>query len=204
MQAADSEAGRLGHRYVGDEHLLLALVDQADPPVQTVVARYRLDATALRDAVDDLLRAGQLPAAREDEADLLRSLGVDSDEVRERLEASFGRAAVSAILHPRAHRTPARTPWCGRLVLTKRAATLAIALADRLQHHSVDPAHLLAGVLRDARDPLGTQLSRRGRTELARVGLRSGARQPAALILDRRGVDILILEAEVLAALGTP
>ena len=202
MHAAESEAQRLGHRYVGDEHLLVALADHGDPCMRPVFATRRLDAVVLRNAIDDLLSDGRLPAPRADEAGLLVDLGLDPAVVRERLEASFGRPAVSAVMHPRAHRTPTRTPWCGPLVLIKRAARLAIELAEGLRHPAVDPAHLVAGVLRDARDPVGTQLSRRGRTELVRVGLRVGAPNPVPLMLARCGVDILGVETEILAALA--
>ncbi len=204
MHEAESEAQRLGHRYVGDEHLLLALADHGDPSTAALFASRGLHAVVLRSAIDDLLTAGLLPAPRPDEADLLRDLGLDPAVLRDRLEASFGATAVSAVMHPRAHRRAARTPWCGRLVLIKRAVTLAIDVAQRGHHPSVDPAHVLAGVLRDARDPLGTQLSRRGRAELIRVGLRSGAPNPARLMLARPGVDIVALETELLAALGAP
>lgn len=135
---------------------------------------------------------------------MLRALGLDLAVVRERLETSFGPSAVRGVMHPRAHRTPTRTPWCGRLVLTKRAVALAIELAERLRHSAVEPAHLVAGVLRDARDPVGTQLSRRGGTELVRVGLRVDAPSPVPLILARCGVNTRAVETEILAALGNP
>jgi hypothetical protein len=50
-------------------------------------------------------------------------------------------------------------------------------------------AHLLYGVLRLARDPLGTGLGRPGRRELARLGLRAGAPHPVRLLLAEHGID---------------
>jgi hypothetical protein len=49
---------------------------------------------------------------------------------------------------------------------------------------------LLYGVLHDARDPLGTELSCRTRKELAGLGWTAGRPNPLRLLLEARGIDL--------------
>jgi hypothetical protein len=56
-------------------------------------------------------------------------------------------------------------------VLAKRALEMAAWFAARRGDAGIGPQHLLYGVLCDARDPLGTHLSRRSRRQLASLGL---------------------------------
>src|SRR5206468_10103078 len=104
----------------------------------------------------------------------LRALGIDAVEVRQRLEASFGPDALRA-----AERRVRRRPrWRGGhrrpgalcvYLLAKRAMELAARFAADRGDAGIGPQHLLYGVLLDARDPLGTQLSRRS-LQLIRPG----------------------------------
>jgi hypothetical protein len=64
----------------------------------------------------------------------------------------------------------------------------------------IGPQHLLYGVLLDARDPLGTQLSRRSRRQLARLGFVPGRPNPVRLQLQARGIDPQQLAAELFAS----
>jgi len=52
-------------------------------------------------------------------------------------------------------------------------------------------------VLRDARDPLGTQLSRRGRRQLATVGFIPGRPNPVRLLLEAHHIDPSQLAAQL-------
>jgi hypothetical protein len=61
----------------------------------------------------------------------------------------------------------------------------------------IGPEHLLYGVLHDARDPLGTQLSRRSRRQLAGLGWTAGRPNPLRLLLEARGIDPTWLAAEL-------
>jgi hypothetical protein len=54
----------------------------------------------------------------------------------------------------------------------------------------IGPEHVLYGVLRVARDPLGTVLGRRSRREIGRLGLRAGAPHPVRLLLAEHGIDL--------------
>ena len=68
---------------------------------------------------------------------------------------------------------------------------------------SYRPEHLLYGVLRTARNPLGSGLGRRGRREVARLGLRVGAPHPVRLLLAEQGIDQNQLGEDRLHSRGT-
>jgi hypothetical protein len=64
----------------------------------------------------------------------------------------------------------------------------------------MSPEHLLYGVLRVARDPLGSGLGRRGRREAARIGLRVGGPHPVRLLLGEHGIELDRLGEDLLAS----
>jgi hypothetical protein len=87
---------------------------------------------------------------------------------------------------------------CGYF-LAKRAYQFAVEYADDRGDARIEPHHLLYGALRDAQDPLGTQLSRRSRTSLATLGWTPGRTNPLRLLLQARGVDPADLTAAIVA-----
>ncbi len=64
LKSAHSEARRYAHRYLGQEHLLLAMVAQADSAPAGVLRAAGLDIDKLRWAVEARLPAGQGPVPR--------------------------------------------------------------------------------------------------------------------------------------------
>jgi ATP-dependent Clp protease ATP-binding subunit ClpA len=203
MRLANTERRRLGHPVLADEHILLGLLRHGTSPAAAVLTTHGLD---LESARADLLAVGPTLAPKADPATALRAVGIDIDQIRQRLEATFGPGAVRA-----AERRVRRRPWwrgghsrpsplCGYL-LAKRALHFAGDRAadeagDRGDVH-VTPQHLLYGLLRDAQDPLGTQLSRRGLATLAALGWTPGRPNPLRLLLQVRGVDLGRLATEV-------
>jgi hypothetical protein len=75
---------------------------------------------------------------------------------------------------------------------------MAARFADRRGEAGIGPEHLLYGLLQDARDPLGTQLSLRSRRELAALGWTAARPNPLRLLLEARSID----PARLAAALG--
>jgi hypothetical protein len=69
--------------------------------------------------------------------------------------------------------------------------------ADSQRRTEITPEHLLYGVLRDAADPAGTGLSRRGRKHLSQMGRTLVDPNPAAAILAAQGLDPNRLSAEL-------
>jgi hypothetical protein len=87
-------------------------------------------------------------------------------------------------------------PLCVYL-LAKRSFEFAAGFANRRGDAGIGPVHLLYGVLQDARDPLGTQLRRRSRNELAILGWTPGRPNPLRLVLEGRGINLAQLAADL-------
>jgi ATP-dependent Clp protease ATP-binding subunit ClpA len=163
FDTALGEARRLGHNYVGTEHLLLALV------------RHR---AFLPDAVGELLpRADVVAAAFESaldgppsrDAELLQTLGIDLDQVRAAVRKTFGNDAIEGLGRRRVHQPwqPWRRPTrrCMSLLAgsmgvaprVKQAFEHARLDADRRQRPAIDPAGLLLGMV-DVEDAMSDRL----------------------------------------------
>ena len=199
IRLAYVEARELGHPCLADEHVLLGVLRHDASPAATLLHAQGLD---LANARAELLRLGPTMSPRIDPAGALRALGIDGEQVRRQLELTFGSHAV----HTAERRVRRRPRWrgghprpsalCAHL-LAKRSFELAAKFAMRRGDTGVGPEHLLYGVLCDARDPLGTQLSRRGRRQLARFGWTAGRANPLRLLLEARGIDLSRLTTEL-------
>jgi ATP-dependent Clp protease ATP-binding subunit ClpA len=128
LAAGAGEARRLGHGYVGTEHVLLVLI--RNPGGATAVLR-ELGVSA--DAVEERLRYWLSTTQPKIDPDALAALGIDFELVRERLEESFGPGALE--------RTPACLGVCPRL---KQALAYAVDHADG---KTVADEHILLGLL---------------------------------------------------------
>jgi Clp amino terminal domain, pathogenicity island component len=86
---AQQHARRLGHRYIGCEHLLLALV-AVDAPAGAVLREHRLTPERVEEEIVRRVGLGAAASLFVDlDRDALASIGVDLDAVRARIEASF-------------------------------------------------------------------------------------------------------------------
>jgi ATP-dependent Clp protease ATP-binding subunit ClpA len=149
---AQAEASALGHDNIGTEHLLLALAAEwGDAPRMLGVDR-------------EALRREVVAMGREDpgrlDADALATIGIDLDEVRRRVEASFGPGALG-----RRHRTCARGRVLDHRPFTPRA-TKALELSLRealaLGHRHIGAGHAALGVVRDRDSGAARALERCG------------------------------------------
>jgi hypothetical protein len=133
-------------------------------------------------------------------------VGIDVEHVHAQLSATFGADAVG-----RAVRRASRRPWwrgggrrrtalCGRPLFAKRALALAAENADAADQLAIGARHLLYGVLRDAADPYGTGLGRRGRRHLSQLGWTLSPVNPAAAVLTAAGIDPGRLATQLAAA----
>jgi len=184
------------------EHLFLGLLRHGTSPAAALLRARGLDLDSARAGVR---RAGPALGPGTSPAAALRALGIDAGEVRQRLEASFGADALCAAEHRVRRRPrwrgghPRPSPLCVYL-LAKRAMEFAARFAADRGDAGIGPQHLLYGVLLDARDPLGTQLSRRSRRQLAPLGFAPGRPSPVRLQLQARGIDLQRLAADLYAA----
>ena len=208
MALADAEADRLHHDYVGPEHVLAGLAAQADGRAAAALRAAGLSVAVVRAGLDQLVADGQLPGRAQSEAELLRTIGVDIEQVRCAVEASFGADAVRTASRrtlrrsrPRRARTVCAGPLTGKAMLAKRAFAFAIEEAEASGQAEVGSEHLLLGILRDAQDrPAGVR-AKRPRLRSPAFALPRGGPDPVTLIVARSGNSLYALRDKVSAAL---
>ena len=93
---AQAAARRLGHGYIGTEHILLALL-QGDGIAARVLGGLGITPAAVEREV--LAEVGRGPFGQRD-AEALGAIGIDLEEVRRRVEASFGPGALVLAARP--------------------------------------------------------------------------------------------------------
>ncbi len=194
MQLAAQESERRDDRYLGTEHALLGLLRTSSASAANVLRARGLTAEIVEAELGRLEDEGVVPH-RDGGRAVLRTIGIDIDEVVARLDDTFGRAAVdeatcrvtSRRSWPRARTRPAPL---GKPVLLKRALELAELHAHAVDREQATINDVLVGILRDAQDPIGTQLSRRSRRSLLQLGLTPGGAAPVRLIVEARGLNV--------------
>jgi ATP-dependent Clp protease ATP-binding subunit ClpA len=166
---AQRASQRLGHDHIGTEHVLLGLLP-GDGLAARVLDELGLTTAAAEREIAAFVARGALNAA---DAEALGAIGIDLDEVRRRVEASFGRGAL--------HWKPGRrgrnrcfpldhVPFTPR---AKKVLELSLREALRLKHKHIGTEHILLGLLREG------------------AGL-------GALVLVRLGADLETVRARVL------
>ena len=101
LETALEQARRLGHNYLGTEHPLLALVGHRELLPEPVAVMLPDDAAMLSAVLDTL---GAKPTAQD--AELLKVVGIDLDEVRSAVRHTFGADALDRLGRRRVHQ-----PW---------------------------------------------------------------------------------------------
>jgi ATP-dependent Clp protease ATP-binding subunit ClpA len=161
---AQEQAGDLGHGWTGTEHLLLALAAQPSGTAGEVLAEAGVDLATVRGDVIARLgssgTAGHSGSALHEDEVALRSIGIDLDAVRARIETVFGPGALECA--PRSRRRRVRLRRRGRechdaaargtqrllAPRAKKSLELALREAIALGHGWIGPEHVLLGMLR--------------------------------------------------------
>jgi ATP-dependent Clp protease ATP-binding subunit ClpA len=149
--SAQETARDLGHHELGDQHLLLGLL-QTPGVAADVLRGAGADPVVLRDVV----------ARGDDAGEALAALGIDLDEVRRRAEATFGPGALDQPTPRRRGRLP-RLLGDAHLPLTPPARAViegSLRAARSLGHDALRTEHLLLGLLALGDSP-GTRALRR-------------------------------------------
>jgi ATP-dependent Clp protease ATP-binding subunit ClpA len=154
---AQQEAADLQHPFVGTEHLLLAML--TDPGTAGEVLRAAgLEHDGVRAELARLLGTPP-PLVSAEDAEALRSVGIDVDAVLARIRESFG---PGALVPP----APARRGWFGRrgslagggashapgkyfAARSKKVLELSLREALRRGDREIRTGHLLLGLLRE-------------------------------------------------------
>jgi ATP-dependent Clp protease ATP-binding subunit ClpA len=203
------EAERIGHRYLGPEHLLLGMLHEGASGAARLLRAHGIGLAAARTELFALAERGAVPAARPSDRALLGTLGIDLEEIRRTTEQTFGAIALGEATWRVTRRRGWRgggvvwTPLCGPPFLAKRALQMAGERASALGHDEIGSELVLLGVVEDARQPAdGPWGSRRHRRIIAHVGLPDGYQGAAGPLLAALGVDLEALRRAVLATLG--
>jgi ATP-dependent Clp protease ATP-binding subunit ClpA len=143
---AQAAARRLGHGHIGTEHLLLGLL-QGDGVAARVLAALGVTGAAVEREI--LAEVGRGPLGVTD-AEALGAIGIDLEEVRRRLEASFGPGALHWHPDPRCRR--GRLGPGGHIPFTprsKKVLELSLREALALKHKYIGTEHILLGLVRE-------------------------------------------------------
>jgi len=152
---ARQEAIELRHPLIGTEHLLLAML--ANPGTAGDILREAgLESSAVRSELVRLVGSVP-PLLNEEDAEALRSVGIDADAVLARIQESFG---PEALVPP----ATGKRGWFGRRhprgsfgPRSKKVLELSLREALRLQDKEIRSGHLLLGLIRDG-GGLGAQI----------------------------------------------
>jgi ATP-dependent Clp protease ATP-binding subunit ClpA len=150
---AKAKATERGDVQIRPVHMLYGLA-ATDGVAGRALTALGADAAAVERELD---RAGAAPPGplgpREEvadgDADALAAIGIDLDEIKRRIEESFGPGALERV--PLTPKGPLN--WTGRLPLheaSKLALALSIKEARLLRHSYVGTEHVLLGLLRVA------------------------------------------------------
>ncbi len=150
---AQEEATALGHDHVGTEHLLLGLSALDAGVTGGVLRSLGLGHDVLRDAVIAQPGADRLDAAA------LATIGIDLDQVRRSVEASFGPGALNRRRGCRRGTGGGFRPLTPR---AKRALELALREALALGDRHIDSEHILLGLTADPASAAAAALRRVG------------------------------------------
>jgi ATP-dependent Clp protease ATP-binding subunit ClpA len=158
--AAQDDARKLGHDYIGTEHVLLGLLADPAGPVALALAGDGVDADFVRG--DIVRRVGPHPpdlsaaATEREDAEALKAIGIDLDQVRKAIEANFGAGSLRL---PRDSEQQKKRGLFGRFYIAgghlpftrrnKKVLELSLREALRLDQKFIAPEHIMLGILRE-------------------------------------------------------
>jgi hypothetical protein len=197
LDLAREEADRFGHRYLGPEHLVLGMLGDGGSEASRILEAHGADLPAARAALGRLVNRGVVPDPRPSDAEVLDSLGIDLEVIRQTTEQTFGGQAVGWAVREatrarrrgvgRVPRTPLRDPpmLIGQVLVHAGEQARALGIAV------IGPELLLLGVVQDIRTTWPRCMNNRWRRQLyASVGLPKGYRGAAGPLLAMLGIDL--------------
>jgi ATP-dependent Clp protease ATP-binding subunit ClpA len=147
VTGARAQADQLGHRHVGTEHLLLALLAPAAGAPATLLAAAGLTEASVRADITRLTGAGQFG---ESDVAALEAIGIDLNAIKAKLEESFGPGALEPEVPPTRYGLFGRKVSGGRFTpRAKKVLELGLREAVRLKHNYIGTEHLLLGLIRE-------------------------------------------------------
>ncbi|MFI7668701.1 Clp protease N-terminal domain-containing protein [Nocardia sp. NPDC049526] len=146
---AQEDARELRAPKIEVEHVLLGLLAQGEPELKTLLEEAGLTHRQVLESLGQQAKGQPLGA---EDAEALRSIGIDLDAVRESLEATFGEDALErAVPEERSRFGRGRDRNWGHIPFTRDAKkVLELGLREALarKDRSIESGHLLLGILR--------------------------------------------------------
>ena len=149
----------------------------------TVLDQLGFDTDMARRRVEEIVCS---PRLGREEAEALGSIGIDLEEVRRRVEATFGPGALDRPIRGRGR---FRGKWrrCNGLPLTprtKKVLELSLSECRKMGHGAIGTQHILAGLLRENEGLGAALLAEQGiemteARELIAEGYGNGSEPPA-------------------------
>ena len=146
---AKNKATERGDDQIRPVHMLYGLASTDGVAARALTALGVDSAAVERELGRAAPAGGPLGEPASEDAEALAAIGIDLDEIKRRIEDSFGPGALERV--PLAPRGPLN--WTGRLPLDDQSKlTLALSLkeARALHHNYIGTEHLLLGLLRVA------------------------------------------------------
>ncbi|MBE1488587.1 Clp protease N-terminal domain-containing protein [Plantactinospora soyae] len=150
VRGAVVQRDRWGHRSVGTEHLLLALLDEEKSSVAVLLRQAGVDPDRVIAEIDRKVGRDTEELGDRD-AEALRSIGIDLEAVRSKVEESFGVGALEPP-PPRRNRRGLFGGWEFSSPFSPRARKvleLALREAVHLRHRQIGAEHILLGLIRE-------------------------------------------------------
>jgi ATP-dependent Clp protease ATP-binding subunit ClpC len=142
---AQDDARALGHNFLGTEHILLGLVEEADGVAGRALSAFGLDAATVRADIGEIVGCpGGVGNPRDAEA--LRSIGIDLDEVITAAAETFGASRVFKAMQTPGSGKGGRPAFVPR---AKKVLELALREALTLGHNYIGTEHLLLAIIRE-------------------------------------------------------
>jgi ATP-dependent Clp protease ATP-binding subunit ClpA len=165
---AQGEARTLRHGYIGTEHLLMGVLREGTGVGSRVLEGLGIGLETVRADVVNVIGRGPTQGEEQD-AEALRAIGIDIDEVRRRIEEAFGPGALDRSVRGRRRRRRAgRCSPVGHIPFTpkaKKVLQLSLREATALGHNYIGTEHILLGLVREHEGVASQLLRDRGAGE---------------------------------------
>ncbi|MDA4110121.1 Clp protease N-terminal domain-containing protein [Mycolicibacterium holsaticum] len=142
---AQEEARERESEAIGPQHLLVGVLQSAGRDLAGLLSGYGLTAQVVRERLDAHSPSGD--PLFDDDAEALKSIGIDLNAVRDRVNRAFGKDAWDNAFG----KSGRRSRRFGHVPLTKPAKkVLELALRETLAHKdsTIGCEHLMLGILR--------------------------------------------------------
>ena len=145
LAVAQQEARGLQHNFLGTEHILLGLL-AGDGVAARVLRAEGLDRDEVRAAIRTWIGPGH--HGHVPDAEALKTIGIDLEQVTAAVEESFGKGALHRPIGPKGRK---KLPWSGPPFVPRAKKVVELSLREALSfgHNYIGTEHLLLAILRE-------------------------------------------------------